>query len=196
MTDRAPRRRIPIFATVVVLCAAATMVGLGVWQLERLSWKNALLERYAVALGDDTPVAWPTEPHQFPSTYFRRSTVTCARDVSIDAMSGRNAAGEAGWVHVVQCLTADGVPAAIQLGWSRDPAPATYAGGTATGRISPFGGKVRLVADPPLAGLQASAAPDPREIPNNHLAYAMQWFFFAATALVIYAIALRKRLRP
>ena len=32
-------------------------------------------------------------------------------------------------------------------------------------------------------------------MPNNHLAYAVQWFLFALTALVIYAIALRKRLK-
>jgi len=31
--------------------------------------------------------------------------------------------------------------------------------------------------------------------PNNHLSYAIQWFFFAATALVIYVLALRKRWR-
>ncbi|HNJ47416.1 MAG TPA: SURF1 family protein, partial [Novosphingobium sp.] len=32
------------------------------------------------------------------------------------------------------------------------------------------------------------------DIPNNHLSYAVQWFLFAATALVIYGLALRKRL--
>ena len=37
------------------------------------------------------------------------------------------------------------------------------------------------------------AAPDPRDLPNNHLAYAGQWFFFALTALVIYILALRRR---
>jgi surfeit locus 1 family protein len=30
-------------------------------------------------------------------------------------------------------------------------------------------------------------------IPNNSFAYAIQWFLFAATALVIYALALRRR---
>jgi surfeit locus 1 family protein len=49
------------------------------------------------------------------------------------------------------------------------------------------------VAAPPLAGLEANAIPDPAEIPNNHFAYAVQWFVFAATALVIYGLALRKR---
>ena len=52
----------------------------------------------------------------------------------------------------------------------------------------------RLIADPPLAGLEANAKPDPNDIPNNHLSYAVQWFLFALTALVIYALALRKRL--
>ena len=49
------------------------------------------------------------------------------------------------------------------------------------------------MATPPLAGLEANAIPDPSEIPNNHFAYAIQWFLFAATALVIYTLALMKR---
>jgi len=32
-------------------------------------------------------------------------------------------------------------------------------------------------------------------VPNNHLAYAVQWFLFALVAGVIYVIALRRRLR-
>jgi surfeit locus 1 family protein len=51
------------------------------------------------------------------------------------------------------------------------------------------------VADPPVGGLAANAAPDPADLPNNHLAYAGQWFFFALTALVIYVLALRRRRR-
>ena len=30
-------------------------------------------------------------------------------------------------------------------------------------------------------------------IPNNHRMYAVQWFAFAAIALLIYGLALRKR---
>jgi surfeit locus 1 family protein len=51
--------------------------------------------------------------------------------------------------------------------------------------------------DPDLsefAKLQPNARPDPNDIPNNHLSYAVQWFLFALTALVIYGLALRKRL--
>ena len=66
-----------------------------------------------------------------------------------------------------------------------------WSGGAVTGVIAPG---PRLVADPPLAGLQANARPDPSDLPNNHLSYAVQWFLFAGVALVIYVLAVRKRL--
>jgi surfeit locus 1 family protein len=50
-----------------------------------------------------------------------------------------------------------------------------------------------LVADAPAPGLSASAPPDPSSVPNNHLAYAVQWFLFAGIAVVIYLLALRRR---
>ena len=78
------------------------------------------------------------------------------------------------------------------MGWSRDPSNVgDWRGGEVRGIIAPG---PRLVADPPLGGLAANAAPDPSEIPNNHLAYAVQWFLFAATALIIYAVAVWRRL--
>ena len=50
-----------------------------------------------------------------------------------------------------------------------------------------------LVADPPLAGLDPNPGPDLSAVPNNHLAYAVQWFVFASLAALIYALALRRR---
>ncbi len=50
-----------------------------------------------------------------------------------------------------------------------------------------------LVLSEPVAGLKPNAAPDLSAIPNNHIAYMWQWFFFAAVAAGIYAIALRQR---
>jgi surfeit locus 1 family protein len=50
-----------------------------------------------------------------------------------------------------------------------------------------------IVADAPPAGMRAVAQPDPKSVTNNHLSYAVQWFFFAAAALVIYLLALRRR---
>ena len=83
--------------------------------------------------------------------------------------------------------------ARVVLGWSRDPHAPDWRGGEASGVIAPG---PRLVSDPPLAGLAANARPDPADIPNNHWSYAVQWFLFAGTALVIYALALWKRARP
>ena len=40
---------------------------------------------------------------------------------------------------------------------------------------------------------EAGAPPDPADIPNNHRSYAFQWFAFALSALVIYALALKGR---
>ncbi|MBM3928735.1 MAG: SURF1 family protein, partial [Sphingomonadales bacterium] len=39
----------------------------------------------------------------------------------------------------------------------------------------------------------ANPAPDLSAVPNNHLAYAVQWFLFAVVAAIIYAMALRRR---
>jgi surfeit locus 1 family protein len=50
-----------------------------------------------------------------------------------------------------------------------------------------------LVSDRPAPGLTANAPPDPASVPNNHLAYAVQWFLFAAVAVVVYVVALRRR---
>jgi surfeit locus 1 family protein len=84
----------------------------------------------------------------------------------------------------------------VQAGWSRDPTPPQWDGGPVSGLIAPNSeGFARLIVDPPIAGLEASAAPDPADLPNNHLAYAGQWFFFALTALVIYVLAIRRRQR-
>jgi len=79
------------------------------------------------------------------------------------------------------------------LGWSSRPDPVNWAGAVVVGTVLPRDNEVIVVADPPLAGLGANARPDPRDLPNNHLAYAVQWFAFATIAVVIYGLALAKR---
>jgi surfeit locus 1 family protein len=87
-----------------------------------------------------------------------------------------------------------GGEAEVALGWSREPrATVGWSGGGVVGFVAPAGEGARLVASPPLAGLAQLAPPDPNDLPNNHLAYAGQWFFFAATALAVYWLALRRR---
>lgn len=52
-----------------------------------------------------------------------------------------------------------------------------------------------LVADTPAPGLDANPRPGIDGIPNNHLAYALQWFLFAAIAAIIYVLAVARRNR-
>lgn len=186
-------RRIPVFATIVVALAVAVMVALGVWQLGRMQQKEDLLAHYAQAQKSAAEVPWPRGEAAQADLLYRRARLQCERVVSHSGMAGRNARDEAGVAQTVQCLLPDGSRALVVLGWSRQPdAATTWEGGEVRGIVAPG---PRLVADPPLGGLEANAIPDPAGIPNNHFSYAMQWFFFAATAVVIYALALRRRNR-
>lgn len=185
-------KRIPIVPTLIVLAAAAYMIHLGLWQLERLGEKEAMLARYAAAQASAEEVRWPEAVSSTQQALYHRSRLDCRAAEAPTTLSGRNAKGTAGLAHVVTCIDAEGGKRQVVLGWSRDPSTPAWTGGLVTGWIAPG---PRLVADPPQAGLEANARPDPKDIPNNHLAYAVQWFLFAGVALVIYALALRKRMR-
>ena len=184
-------RRLPLVPTILVLIAVGIMIRLGFWQLDRLEEKRALLARYDAAVSSDTEAGWRHDPEQADAVLYRRTHVRCAEVTGLSSIAGRNAEGEAGLAQVADCRLANGGKARVVLGWSRDPALPEWDGGDVAGIVAPG---PRLVADPPLAGLAANARPDPSEIPNNHLSYAVQWFLFAGVALVIYALAVRKRL--
>lgn len=189
-------RRIPVLPTIIVLGAVAVMIMLGFWQLGRMQQKEALLARYASSEGEAAEVAWPADAAAAQGLLFRRSRFDCRPNGAPQPMAGHNAKGVTGWAHVQSCILPGGRKADLVLGWARDLQPRQWAGGEVTGTIAPGAGSaVRLVADPPLAGLEASAKPDPRSIPNNHWSYAVQWFLFAGVALVIYALVLRKRIK-
>ena len=179
------KTRIPVIPTIIVMAAVATMIGLGIWQLGRADEKKVLLARYEAAAGSVEAVAFPLTGDG-SQVWFRRSALDCAALTGLEAVSGTSARGQKGWVQRATCASG----AIVDLGYSRDPAAPTFEGGTITGVIAPG---PRLVADPPVAGLEPMARPDPGDLPNNHLAYAGQWFFFALTALVIYVLALRRR---
>ena len=188
-------RRVPIFATVLVLAAVGVMIALGFWQLDRRAQKEAMLARYAAAQTLDAEVAWPLDPSQAEAALFRRTTIDCRVEGKDAPLAGYDRQGTVGWAHAVTCVLPSGARAEVVLGWAKDLTARQWPGGQVRGIIAPGAGhSVRLIADPPLAGLAANALPDPKTIPNNHWSYAIQWFLFAGVALVIYAIALRKRL--
>ncbi|VVT18895.1 SURF1-like protein [Sphingomonas sp. EC-HK361] len=200
-------KRIPLIPTVVVTLAVAAMIALGFWQLQRLQEKEALLAVYAH--NEALPaIALP----QFPDdrVLFRKASAICLEPVRWEAQSGRDAKGRTGWRQIAQCRTgAEGPGFWVQVGVATDPgAKPVWRGGPVSGYVThapdhrPLIAGIfdhtpkalMIVADTPLPGLAANSAADLSAVPNNHLAYAVQWFLFAGIAAIIYALALRRRL--
>jgi len=203
-------KRIPIVATLVVGVAIAVMIKLGLWQLQRADEKNALLARYATA-ANLPEMAYPAVA-EGDNLLFRRAGGLCIEPLTHQVEGGLNAKGDAGWRHIVSCRTgAEGPGLTVDIGWSRqfDAVPA-WKGGAVRGVISrqpdhrsliarAFGKDaapgLMLVLSDPASGLEPSAPPSISDVPNNHLAYAVQWFIFAAIAAIIYGLALWRRRR-
>lgn len=189
--------RFPLLPTLIVAAAVVAMIGLGIWQLRRAEEKTALIAHYRAAAGQG-PVAWPALPPADDSLLYRRAAGFCTEVTGWRAVAGRNRRGESGWSHVAACRTGgmEGPGMQADMGWSRDHHAPRWRGGAVSGTIAPDRRhRIRLVADAAAPGLQPSAAPNPEDLPNNHLLYAFQWFFFALTAAVIYLLALRRRQR-
>ena len=203
-------KRIPILPTLIVLIAVGIMIRLGVWQLDRMYQKEALLAQYEHALtntsitdlGADMVVDGP-----FDYSHVR---LLCMTPTARSMQAGHNSHGETGWAHLAICPYQSKLKGKseteVVIGWSKTPNEVDWSGGALLGTVVPgkvgkalpnnggIQGILRIVADPPLAGLQPNARPDPKDLPNNHWSYAIQWFLFSLTALVIYGLALRKRL--
>ena len=194
-------RRIPLVSTLLVAVAVLTMVGLGIWQLQRADQKKALLARYAAAQGLP-PIAYPTLPLNEPLPFFRHATGIGLKPVGKRETAGANAKGETGYVHIVDCTTgAEGPGMSVEVGWSKDPnAKVNWNGGPVSGIIVPDRrSRMRLVAATAPPGLQLSKVPEVSSAsavsPAGHYGYAATWFSLAAVALAIYALALAKRRR-
>ena len=202
-------KRIPVIPTIVVALAVAIMVGLGVWQLQRATWKDALIAQYRSNLAKP-PMAFPKLGPVAPDAMFRKSSATCLSVVKWRVEAGQTPTGQPGYRQIAECRTgAEGPGLLADMGLTADPKFAPkWTGGTVDGLITTepnhssviaaaFGKapvlRPMLVADVPAPGLAASAPPNPENVPNNPRAYAVQWFIFAAIALVIYGLALRKR---
>lgn len=203
--------RVPFWPTLIVVLAAALMVALGVWQLDRRHEKAALKVLFAQNL--DRPItAVPVFGAPRPELMFRRATGTCLSNGPATTRGGEDADGRTGYRMVVRCRTgAEGPGLLVDAGVGDDfRAPVAIPPGPVTGTLVPAPSdtsllgrltghaptqEAMLVLDRPAPGLRASARPDPTAIPDNHLAYAVQWFAFAFVALVIYGFALFRRAR-
>lgn len=201
-------KRLPWISGIVVTMAVAAMVALGFWQLARAEEKTALLAQFSKA-ARFAPMAYPSIPAD-SNLWFRRATGFCLEPVSTAIEPGRNVKGQTGWRHLATCRTgAEGPGMIVDIGWSKDfKFKPVWRGGEVSGVIAPqpdhrsLIGKafdqgtvpgLMLVATTPATGLSPSAPPSLEDVPNNHLAYAVQWFIFAGLAALIYVIALKRR---
>jgi cytochrome oxidase assembly protein ShyY1 len=191
-------KRIPIFATLLVVAAAAAMIALGVWQLHRATWKTHLIAQFNANLHQPA-IAWPTMAGGEDRVLYRRASGMCVQVVGWRAIAGRSRADEPGWSHIAACRTGglEGPGMQVDVGWSTASGNPAWRGGPVSGLIVPDAKhKIRLIADQSPPGLKPSMTPSPETTPNNHLAYAFQWFAFALMALIIYGLALWRRLHP
>lgn len=203
--------RLPVIPTLIVAALVAVMIGLGFWQLDRRAEKNAAIAMAAANPGRP-PVAFPALPPVPSEMLFRPSSVVCLRVVGWQVVAGRAADGSVGYRHIAQCATgAEGPGALVALGVGQRPDERVkWTGGRVEGWLSEepdhralitrLGGKApplrpMLVARAAPAGLKPVAPPGAADVPNNHLAYAVQWFLFAGIAAAIYILALRRRAR-
>jgi cytochrome oxidase assembly protein ShyY1 len=200
--------KLPVIPTIVVALAVAAMIGLGVWQLDRRAEKEAAIARYAG--NRSLPVMAFPRPPIGDENLFRRASAMCLEVAGWSEQAGRAENGQKGWRHIAECRTGvEALTTKFDMGVSTAPGVTpVWNGGEVTGSItqapdstpllaSLFGKRgprpLMLVSETPAPGLAESARPDPSSVPNNHLAYAVQWFLFALAAVVIYGLALRWR---
>ena len=200
----------PIIPTILTVIAVAIMLGLGVWQLQRKGEKEAQLatlwtnmRKPAIAYNMNGPVP--------ESALFRKSSVVCIRPVSWTQRSGSDNKGNSGYRYIADCVTgAEGPGALIVAGVADGPdQKIAWPGGIVSGIITRepdnrsiieklFGPKrvlrPMLVSGEGLGGLRTPKPPTPAGLPNDHLLYAIQWFFFASAASIIFVLAVRKKM--
>jgi surfeit locus 1 family protein len=110
-------KRLPLLPTLLVALAVATMIGLGIWQLRRATWKEGMLadlERAAAA----PPLL--IDGGRLPADLaFRRARLRlrCAPELPT-ARAGRDAKGRSGWIWRAACRTGAGEEVTAVLGWN------------------------------------------------------------------------------
>ena len=119
------RFRPGLAATISTLIAVAIMVGLGTWQVERLAWKNALIERIESGLRA-APAPLPARVENPADWDFRRVSVTgqFLHDHELD-LAARSLNGRIGYQIVTPLKRDDGTLVLVNRGWvpleKRDP---------------------------------------------------------------------------
>jgi cytochrome oxidase assembly protein ShyY1 len=201
-------RRVPIIPTIIAAAGILILCALGKWQLDRREWKHDLIARLAAApkLPLVTPAEFRSAMMGDISVQYRRASIDCRAGTKTpyDLRPGSSAAGDSGFFVVVSCRPGDQPPDIVAVaGWTRR----VDAGQTPilldhqlTGTVieNPYGKqpnrpRFMLIPDAAIPPLATPAQPSAEDLPDNHLAYAGQWFGLAAALAAIYGLWLRRR---
>jgi surfeit locus 1 family protein len=192
-------RRLPLIPTIIVLSIVAACIAAGIWNLQRARFHEREIRGFEAA-ARMPPTAFPTVPartDQLP--IYRYATGNCLRPINRRTTVGENKAGEPGFAIILDCETgAEGPGMSVQVGWSKNPnATTSWRGGPVSGVIvRDKNTRIRLVAATPAPGLEPNGVVKPAVSvsPKQNQGYAIQFFSFAAIALIIYALAVRKHM--
>lgn len=200
--------RVPIIPTLITAIGVLILCGLGRWQLERRAWKADLIARLEAA-GSQPPAT----PREFLaamqgdiSLQYRRAEISCRPGPRkpYDLRPGSSAGGTSGYFVVVSCRPNDRAPDIVAVaGWTRRVDAKDMVidldhefAGVLIER--PYGNapdrpRFMLIPDTAVAPLGRPQQPRPADLPDNHLAYAGQWFGLAVVLAAIYGLWLRRR---
>ena len=209
------------------IVTTAILLSLGVWQLRRMEWKEAMLAEIQAGINAaPQPIPAQVDPSMkyMPVTVSGRTTgeeilvLSGTKELGggyniisgFETDDGRRILLDRGFVtqdyrHTPRPATT--LEVVGNLHWPQDkssstPEPDLKAGIWFARDVPAMAGMLKtepvLVVAARVQGDAQGVMPIPISIegvPNNHLAYAVQWFLFAAMAVAIYVLAVRRRLQ-
>ena len=202
-------RRIPVIPTIITAAGVLILCGLGRWQLERREWKHDLIARLAAAprLPEVTPAEFRAAMMGDVSVQYRRARIDCHAGPKkpYDLRPGSSASGDSGFFVVVSCRPNSRPPDIVAVaGWTRRVDAKdqiinldhSLAGVVIENPYGKAEGRPRfmLIPDTAIAPLQRPQQPSAEDLPDNHLAYAGQWFGLAIALAAIHGLWLRRRM--
>ncbi|WP_372918449.1 SURF1 family protein [Sandarakinorhabdus sp.] len=201
-------RRIPFIPTVITAAGILILCALGRWQLERREWKHDLITRLAAApnLPAVTPEEFRAGMMGDVSLQYRRASIDCRAGPKkpYDLRPGSSARGTSGFYVVVSCRPNNRPPDIVAVaGWTKraDAKNLTLNLDHQMSGVlieSPYGKqpnrpRYMLIPNEAIAPLGRPGQPRAADLPDNHLAYAGQWFGLAGALAAIYGLWLRRR---
>jgi surfeit locus 1 family protein len=222
-----------IVPVLVIAVAIAALCGLGTWQLQRHTWKSALLEQLAARSKAD-PVSLAAALQKWTAdrdVAYLRVRVVGRYDHTREAHLYSTGPTTWGWQVLTPLKQADGSTLLVNRGFVPDALkdPAKRADGLPSGEVTVTGLLAVPAAiqpafapdneparnrwywldasqllQPPLPPYVLQAEPVPgaaapnggatvRDLPNNHLGYALTWYGLAVTLAVMGGLFLRGR---